>query len=387
MSKQDGLSDTKKLPQIPDEQPNGRAQAPHTSIRRASMMGGDSSKRMPVRQAPERNTPERRGAGKTKPQKPPKVRRQKKHGAVFYIIISLLALVLVLFGAYSAVAVIAANKIRSADPAERKLDAEAPEADPKVRNTLVITTDTKGDADSFLMLSISRHNHTIVSAAIQPECYVSIPGAGTGQLRTAYSIGGGQLTADTVVNNFDIAVDDFAEITPMAMIRLTDALGGVQAALSDKEAAAVNQILESELNQFAGDPKDADYLPGAGTYRLNGKQALGYMQLPRAVPSQNDRTQTVQNALLDRAKQLPIGAIPEILRNVCPEITTNLSGGAIYLAALKAPYLLLRYDRQELTMPVSGSCSEQKTQDGTEVLSVDFGKNLEAFQAAVGATD
>lgn len=386
MSKQDGLSDTRKLPKLPDEQPHGRAQSPHSAIRRASMMGNEPGKRMPVRQAPERNMPAR-GARKQHAQKPPRVRKERKHGIAFRIFAVLIVLILVLFGAYSAAAVIAANKIRSADPAVRKLDSEVPAADPKVQNLLIIGTGLRGEADSLMLLSISRHNHTVTAASVLPECYVSIPGAGTAQLSEAFDIGGGQLLTDTVVNNFDIPVDDFAEVTPKAMIRLTDAFGGVSASLSDKEAAAVNQMLKAEVNRFAGDPEDADYLPGAGSYQLNGKQALCYMQIPRAVPAQHDRQQIVQNALLDRAKKLPFGALPKILSEVCPEITTNLSGGAIYLAALKAPYLLLRYDRQELSMPAAGTYSEQNAQDGTTVLSVDFGQNLTAYRKAVGAED
>ena len=385
MSKQDGLSDTREIPKQPDEQPRNRAQAPHNAIRRASMMGDEPGRRMPVRQAPERNTPTRATSKKTPAQKPPKVRKQRKHGILFRIIIAVVILLLVLFGAYSAAAVIAANKMQSAPPAVRKLDAEVPAEDPKVQNLLVIGTGLHGEADSLMLLSISRHNHTITAASILPECYVSIPGAGAAQLGEAYVIGGGQLLTDTVVNNFDIPVDDFAEVTPNAMIQLTDAFGGVSASLSDKEAAAVNQMLKAEVNRFTGDPEDADYLPGAGSYTLSGKQALCYMMIPRAVPAQQDRQQVVQNALLDRAKSLPFGALPKILSDVCPEITTNLSGGAIYLAALKAPYLLLRYDRQELSMPAAGSYSEQTAQDGTTVLSVDFGQNLTAYRKAVGA--
>ena len=388
MSKQGGLSDTKRLPKPPEEHPHGRAQSPHTAIRRASMTGG-TRKQMPTRRPPQKNgTQPSGGKKKTSGNRTPA--RAGKHGVLFRITVVIAAILLTVFCAYSAVAIVAINRIRDDKPAERRLESDAPESDPKVQNILLIGTDARGDergrADTILLLSVSGRNNTVTQTSILRDCYVSIPDHGTDRLNAAYAYGGGQLLADTIVNNFEIPVDDYICFGFSAMIALTDALGGVDITLSEQEATAVNRMLGGEINDLLGDPVDADYLPGGGSYRLSGKQALCYSRI-RSVGNadfeRTDRQRLVWNRLLDRAKKMTPSAAVKILRDVCPELTTNISGGRLYLAALKAPYVMLRYDTQELRLPEDGSYSDQVTQDGAQVLAVDFEKNRDAYRRAV----
>lgn len=390
MSNQGGLFDTQKLPKPPENHPHGRAQSPTSSIRRASMMENGSGKNMPNRRPPEPSESTRAKAKKNKPQTARSVSRKKKHGIVFRITVTLIVLILTLFCAYSAVAVAAIQKLRSDEPAERRLEAGAPAEDKKVQNVLLILTDEwgteRGSADSVALVSVSGHNRTVTQTALLSECYVSIPDHGTNRLAAAYAAGGGQLLTDTVVNNFDIPVDHYMIFGIPAFIAVTDALGGIDITLTAKEASTVNQLLNTEMNAKVGDPVDADYLPGGGTYRLSGKQAFCYTQINDGNGTEVERAErrnTVMNRLLDRAQKITPTALFRIIRDVCPQVTTNLSGSSLYLAALKAPYILLRYETQELRLPVDGSYAAQPAQDGTPVLAVDFEQNYEAYRKAV----
>lgn len=386
MSKEGGLSDTRKLHGIPDNHPHGQAQSPDRAIRRASMMGNESGKKIPNKRQPEKvkNAPAKNK--KSKPQLSRKVKPARKHGVLFRVLVALLVLILTVFCVYSAAAITAIQRLNTEETTERHLSSGAVAEDKKVTNIVLITTDEwnqqSGNADSVTLISFSKHNHTMTQTALKNDCYVSIPEHGTDRLTAAYSYGGSQLLTDTIENNFDIPVKYYMTFGIPAFIALTDALDGIDITMNAKEASAVNQMLNAAVNEKVGDPVDADYLPGGGTYRLSGKQAICYMEIS-ADQEQSSRRNAVIEQLINRAKKMSPSALIKIIRDVCPNIRTNIPGGSLYLAALKAPYVLLRYHSQDLELPQDGTFSEQTAQDGSSVLAVDFDKNLEAYQKAI----
>ena len=384
MSRHNDLSDTKKLPvPQPEQEPSS---APNAPVRRASMHNTDSEQ--PPRRPPE--APVRRAPQQQKKRK--KRRKQPVDGKSRFgrICIVICTVAVLLFGFYSALSLLAIRQLGKAETGVRQITTAVAESDPKVRNILLIGTDSRGSeqgrADSIILVSISKQNHTVTLTSLLRDSYVSIPGHGTDKLNAAYAYGGATLLMDTVVNNFNIAVDDYVCIGFAGFVHLVDAFGGVEITLSDREAQAVNEILHNEVNGIMGDPADADYLSGGGTYLLNGKQALSYSRIRYVGNADFERTQrqrTVLTGLLHRAGHLGYSGISAILSNVLPDMTTNMSSGKLYLLSLTLPDKLLRYEMQSLRLPADGTYSDQYAPNGAMVLAVDFDANLTLYRHAV----
>ncbi|MCQ2435110.1 MAG: LCP family protein [Oscillospiraceae bacterium] len=302
---------------------------------------------------------------------------------IFYI-------VLIVFLLYSGCSLLAITRMQHDEPKPRAMSTAAVYSDKNVRNILVIGSDSRegeqGRADSMIVLSVSRLNHTITMTSIMRDSYVSIPGHGPDKLNAAFAYGGPTLLMDTIQNNFCIEIDDYVCISFQSVVAVTDALGGVEVTLSDREAEAVNQILHDEVNRLMGDEQDADYLPCGGTYVLNGKQALSYSRIRYVGNADFERTErqrTVLTGLMQRVKHFSPSAIPSLLMDAVPTISTNMGTGELYLWSLELPYLLISHDLQTLRLPADGTYSDQTTSGGAMVLAVDFDANLTAFKEAV----
>ncbi len=388
MKERNSLSDTKQLPpQPPPASVSSGSSTPQgMPVRRASMHNTDLEQ--PVRRAPE--APVRRAPQPKKQQKKPR-RRKRTHANPFVrVLIVICAFALLLFGFYSALSVFAIQQMRRTETGSRSITTAVAVSDKKVHNILLIGTDSRGEetgrADTIMLMSISRRNRTITLTSLLRDSYVSIPGYGTDKLNAAYAYGGADLLMDTVVNNFNIAVDEYICIGFAGFVNLVDAFGGVEITLSDREAQAVNEILKNEVNGIMGDPADADFLSGGGTFLLNGKQTLSYSRIRYVGNADFERTErqrTVLSGLLQNAGHLGYSGISAMLSRVLPEIATNISAARLYGLSLTLPVRLFRYEKQSLRLPADGTYSDQYAPNGAMVLAVDFDANLELYRHAV----
>lgn len=382
-------------PQRQRLQPPPASPPPHAMIRRASYQEKlpEQDKSMPYRREPQYqrarefdDEPIRQEA----PQKKKKKRKKHRKSCVSRIIKTVLTTVVVLFLLYSAASVLAIRKIRHEDTGARALTAGLAEPDAAVRNILLIGTDSRdaerGRADTMIILSFSKHNRSVTMTSLLRDSYVSIPNHGTDKLNAAYAYGGATLLMDTIVNNYGIPIDDYICINFKAFVHIADALGGVKIAVSDREAEAINIILESEVNRIMGDEPTADFLPSGGTFVLNGKQALSYARIRYVGNSDYERTErqrTVLELMLNKMKHLNPTAVPRILHNALPELSTNIEPTNMYLLSLQAPFELLAYDMQKLRLPQDGTFTDATSPDGQMVLAVDFDRNHQIYLDAV----
>lgn len=360
-------------------------------IRRASYQERlpEQDKSEPYRRRREFSQPEYQ---EVPPKKPKKAKKRKKHrhGCVYRLVTGLLTLILVCFLLYSAAVVLAIRQIRTEQTGQRTLISGLAENDPQVRNILLIGTDSRNDergrADTMIVLSFSKHNRSVTMTSLLRDSYVSIPNHGTDKLNAAYAYGGATMLMDTIVNNYGIPIDDYICINFKAFVHIADALGGLKVTVSDREAEAINVILESEVNGIMGDEPTADFLPSGGTFVLNGKQALSYSRIRHVGNADFERTErqrTVLNLMLEKMKHLNPAAIPKILYSAVPELSTNISAPNMYLMSLEIPAKLLVYDMQKLRLPADGTFSDSTAPDGQMVLAVNFDTNHQIWQDTV----
>ena len=385
MSRRNRLSDTQQLPVIEPVQ-----QVDTGQFRRASWQANLPADDRGIQQMQQQNIiPYTEQAPPPQRQRRTR-RRRKKRGCLSRMLASLLFLLLVVFGIYSGVVLLAVRQVRHEETGQRNLTADYAEPDEKVRNILLIGTDARGDeqgrADTVIILSFSSHNQTITLTSLLRDSYVSIPGHGTNKLNAAYAYGGPTLLMDTIVNNFGIPVDDYISVNFKAVVHLVDALGGVTVTVSDREATAINMILQAELNEIMGDDKNADMLPSGGTFTLNGKQAVAYSRIRKVGNADFERTQRQRNILsmiLQKLRTMKPEGVKKILYDALPQVHSNMTDGQMYLLALQTPVNLLRYQQQELRLPADGLFTDQTSPDGQAVLAVDFDSNLQLYLKAV----
>lgn len=384
----------------PDPQRRQRSQPPpayppSSVVRRASYREQlpEGEKSMPRRRPPQTYyAPEPDYVEEEPAPRPPKKKKRRRHrrSCVGRILFSLLTTAVVLVGIYSGIALLAIKQLNYEETGARQLSYMANAPDPEVRNILLIGTDSREDevgrADTMILLSFSKHNKSMTMTSLMRDSYVSIPEHGTNKLNAAYAYGGATLLMDTITNNYGIPIDDYICINFKAFVHIADALGGLKVEISDREAEAINVILQSEVNAIMGDDPMADFLPSGGTFLLNGKQALAYARIRYVGNADFERTERQRNVLdliLEKVKHPNPAAIPKILVKALPELKTNMTTGELYLLSLQLPIDLIAYDMQKLRLPADGTFADQTAPDGQMVLAVDFDANLQLYLKAV----
>ena len=212
-------------------------------------------------------------------------------------------------------------------------------------------------ADSIIVVSINKLNNNIKLVSLSRATYVSIPGHGNARLNAAHAYGGSKLLIDTIEQNYKIRIDHYVSIDFNGFIKAIDTLGGVDIALT------------------------GTVVKGAGTYHLNGNEALEYARL-REIDSDRVRTErqrTILMAIFAKFKKMYstenystlLSKSTKFLDQVLPLVITDftkseiISQATIYAGYLKWPVTeaIIPRDKTPLTKI-----------NGIEVLIVNWAK-------------
>lgn len=328
----------------------------------------------------------------------PQKRRKKKHRnplnrLLKKILITVFTIFVILFLIYSCVALALIKNVDKNDTGDRNRTSNAMSRS-YVRSVLIIgsdgrSEDEQGRSDSMILLSFNSRTNEIILTSFMRDCYVNIDGYGMDKLNSAYSYGGAELLMDTIESNFLVEIDDYITVNFISFAGIVDAIGGIDIQVSDEEAQEINNILFSEVNGLMGDEPYADFLDGGGKLHLNGKQALSFARIRYVGNSDFERTsrqRQVFEKIISKALRVNPTALGKIMKNVVPQISTNMSTLGLYLLSLRIP-LALRYDMKQLQIPAENTFYPEDVYtyygDIQSVLNVDFNANYDIIEEEV----
>lgn len=261
-----------------------------------------------------------------------------------------------------------------------------------VTNILIIGEDirdtaggTNGNTDVMMLCSINYETKEVTLTSFMRDMYVEIADTGGtyAKLNSAYATGGAELTMKTLKNNFGIDVDKYVLFNFYTFIDIVDACGGVDIRISDEEAVGM-QAPMAEQNKYLKNKKGTDYFTEGGAYHMNGNQALGYARLRYVGNADFERTERqrrVVTKIAEKAKDMSLVELSDLLDKVLRELETNLTDGEIaYLLYNSAD--LLSYDINQLRIPADGMYANEMIR-GEAVLTVDLANCVKLFQETV----
>lgn len=244
---------------------------------------------------------------------------------------------------------------------------------------------TRGLSDTMILFHINPDTKKIVMTSLLRDIYIdNIPGYGGNRLNTAYLFGGAKLLTQTISNSFGIEVDKYVIVNFWMVRDVVDALGGVDADVTKEELAQINRNLE-EQNWLTKSPYGMDYLPesSVGKIHLNGNQALAYSRI-RKIDSdfgRTDRQRKIISASIEKVKKLGILEINDMLTQILPRITTNLTEKDI-LSLFRVALKVKDYSIESMAIPVEGTW-EYAIIDEKAVIKIDFAANAKAWYKKV----
>jgi len=247
--------------------------------------------------------------------------------------------------------------------------------------------DTSGRTDTMILVSINKETKKIVLTSFMRDMYLYIPGHdGYQRLNAANVYGGVSMTEATIEQNFGIHIDRYAEVDFFTFINAVNSLGGVDVTLTDADIKEMNlKMQEVNWYMYHDDSHlyDHNISGGAGDYHLDGAQALAYCRM-RYVDDDFGRTQRqrdVLGQLWGKTKSLSPVKTYLLMKNVLPQVTSDLKGGEC-LKLLSSMIQLKSYEIVSQRVPAKGTYSD-KVIDGMDVLSVDLPQNIAILQDAI----
>ncbi len=202
-----------------------------------------------------------------------------------------------------------------------------------------------GNSDSMMLVSINTEKQRVSIISLMRDTYVNIPDVGYQKLNNAYARGGGALMCQTISDNYNINVENYAAVDFEDMIEIIDAIGGVELEWTDAEVQVSNGYIVDMCNTLDLDSNDY-ILSGAGTYLCNGVQAVAYARnryVGNSDYARTERQRYVISQIIKTIYDMDAASLAKFVLKVLPLITHNIEEDTIWELVTKAPEIL-NYD-------------------------------------------
>lgn len=225
--------------------------------------------------------------------------------------------------------------------------------------------------DTMMVAHIPEDRSGVYLISLVRDLYINIPGSGEDRINNAYSIGGLQLTMNTVESLLDINLDHIAIIDFDGFAGLTDALGGV--------------TIDNPVEFEAGQNNPTTFPEGEIT--ISGNDALRYVRERKSFPESDfmrvENQQRVLQAIMDEMLTPDTlsnpSRIQDIVTKFTPYISVDEDLDSSQIVSYAASMTHLRgSDVESFTIPVD---EPHTTPGGAEVILPDEDAILELSDA------
>lgn len=179
--------------------------------------------------------------------------------------------------------------------------------------------ETRARSDSMILCTYNPSKGTLTMTSFLRDLWVKIPGYGNNRINVAYAVGGMTLLNETLEENFGVYVDGNIEVDFNRFAEIVDLLGGVEMELRQDEANLINRECGSALT--------------SGVQMLEGDEALTYARIRKLDAdgdfSRTNRQRKVLNSLVTKFKDSSLSTMLNLLNEVLPMITTDMSQAQI----------------------------------------------------------
>lgn len=200
------------------------------------------------------------------------------------------------------------------------------------RNIALFGVDSRSDdygvgnrSDCIIIASINNKTKEIKLISVYRDTYVKIEGHGLDKITHAYSYGEAPLAIKTLNTNLDLNIKEFVTVNFDSVAEAVDQLGGVQLSITSEEVKYINGYID-ETSKVTG--KASNHITQAGTYTVDGVQAVAYSRIRYTAGGDYKRTErmrTVIEAMLKKLKTKSLTEINSFADVILPQVYSNIS--------------------------------------------------------------
>ena len=258
-------------------------------------------------------------------------------GKIFLIILLILLVLILILGIsgyffYKSYVNNKLEKIQYVEIAENEIEIEpvVEEQLEEYRNILLFGIDARADtfasgrSDCIILVTINNKTKDVNLTSIYRDTYLDINGS-LDKITHAYAYGGALLSMNSINKNLDLNVKEFVTVNFDSVVSVVDAVGGVEMPITSAETKYINGYIK-EINKVTG--HNSPNITSAGTYNLDGVQALAYGRIRYTEGGDYKRTERMRDvltAVFAKAKKKSVLELNSLLDLLLPHVYTNVS--------------------------------------------------------------
>lgn len=184
---------------------------------------------------------------------------------------------------------------------------------------------SKGNSDVIMIANINNDTHEVKLVSVYRDSYLDIGSNTYRKCNSAYANGGPEQAINMLNTNLDLHITDYVTVDFNAVVECVDLLGGVEMTVTDEEAVLMYGYMD-EISKLT--KKKSEYLPGAGTYNMDGVQACAFARIRYTAGDDYKRTERqrmVISAMVDKAQRSDLKTLNSLINTVFDDIKTSFS--------------------------------------------------------------
>ncbi len=273
-------------------------------------------------------------------------KKQKRRRKVRIFIIELIVLLFVLVALFFAVKLTKINRQEVKDINVNELEEDTLDTLKGYTDIAIFGVDNRsnGDTDTgrtdvIMVASINNDTDEIKLCSVYRDTFLNqafTDSQSYNKANNSYAVGGASQAINMLNVNLDLAIEDYVTVDFNAVADVVDAVDGVEITVTDEEAKQINKY-GKEVADVVG--QDFEKIPGAGTYNLNGVQAVGFCRIRKTAGNDFRRTERQREVLtktIEKAKHSDLKTLNKFVDAILPEISTSLDYKEILILVAQA---------------------------------------------------
>lgn len=182
-------------------------------------------------------------------------------------------------------------------------------------------------SDTMMIVSLNHETNEVKMVSIYRDTLLKLNDGTYNKANSAYAFYGPEGALALINQNLDMSIDKYVSVNFNALVDVIDAVGGMDLELTYEEVVHMNNYCV-ETSEVTGKSYEKIMPEEAGTYHLNGVQAVSYSRIRYTAGGDAKRTERqrlVINKILEKAQDMDLVTINKMIDAVFPQVATNFT--------------------------------------------------------------
>lgn len=192
--------------------------------------------------------------------------------------------------------------------------------------------------DTIMIASINNKTKKVKLVSVYRDTLLKQNGEHYDKANAAYSVGGPETAVNMLNENLDLNIQDYVSVNFLALADVIDMIDGINVKMTDEEVVHMNNYCV-ETSKVTGKKYHRIEPEVAGTYHLNGVQAVSYARIRYTAGGDYKRTERQRLVLektVNKLKKQDLATLNKIIDKVMPEVSTSFTTKEILALATGA---------------------------------------------------